>query len=324
MAVTATIFLGALGVFSGILPQTGDPSAPWYYRITSTGIFAVSVVFFLLTLGLAALKRPFPKSLKKAGYLLNHAGLWIIVAGMTFGAGDIQRQKIELKKGVAIAQPDVPFEITLLDFELHEYPAKLMLFDHYSGVFVHPGDFSTELQAGKTISLMQWKIAVETVYPSASKSNKDYISDPSGKGGQAAYIKVHGKDISGETKLAAEGWVAQSGPGAMPKGVVAGRYMLAVSRSQPKLFRSVIEYRIANGPKTKSYIEVNKPLAAEGWDLYQSSYDSSMGKHSDVSVLDAVRDPWLPVVYTGIFILLAGMLHMFVFGSRASIKKGAA
>ncbi|KPL25985.1 MAG: hypothetical protein AMS23_03830, partial [Bacteroides sp. SM1_62] len=60
--------------------------------------------------------------------------------------------------------------------------------------------------------------------------------------------------------------------------------------------------------------EVNKPFKYRGWKLYQLSYDERMGKWSRVSVIEAVRDPWLPVVYTGIFLLLAGALYLFWIG----------
>jgi hypothetical protein len=43
-------------------------------------------------------------------------------------------------------------------------------------------------------------------------------------------------------------------------------------------------------------------------DIYQYGYDESMGKYSRQSVFELVRDPWLPLVYTGIFMLLAGAL----------------
>ena len=41
-----------------------------------------------------------------------------------------------------------------------------------------------------------------------------------------------------------------------------------------------------------------------------------MGKWSNLSVFELVKDPWLPVVYIGIFMLLFGAVGMFLTASR--------
>ena len=53
-------------------------------------------------------------------------------------------------------------------------------------------------------------------------------------------------------------------------------------------------------------IEVNHPISVGGWRIYQLSYDERMGRWSELSVVELISDPWLPVVYVGIFLLLAG------------------
>ena len=63
-------------------------------------------------------------------------------------------------------------------------------------------------------------------------------------------------------------------------------------------------------------IEVNKPYKIKGYNIYQLSYDEQMGKWSRVSVVEAVKDPWLPVVYFGIFLLLGGAAYLFWIGNE--------
>ena len=46
--------------------------------------------------------------------------------------------------------------------------------------------------------------------------------------------------------------------------------------------------------------------------MYQLSYDETKGKWSTVSVFELVRDPWLPVVYAGILMLLLGSVCLFI------------
>ena len=63
-------------------------------------------------------------------------------------------------------------------------------------------------------------------------------------------------------------------------------------------------------------IEVNKPFELEGWKIYQLSYDESKGRWSDISVFELVRDPWLPVVYTGIWMMIAGAVCLFALSQK--------
>jgi hypothetical protein len=46
-----------------------------------------------------------------------------------------------------------------------------------------------------------------------------------------------------------------------------------------------------------------------------------MGKWSEVSVFELVRDPWLPAVYTGIFLMLAGAACLFLLMAPKPVKK---
>jgi hypothetical protein len=53
-----------------------------------------------------------------------------------------------------------------------------------------------------------------------------------------------------------------------------------------------------------------------GYSLYQLSYDENYGKWSAISVIEAVKDPWLPAVYLGIFMMLAGSVYLFWKGNE--------
>jgi hypothetical protein len=45
-----------------------------------------------------------------------------------------------------------------------------------------------------------------------------------------------------------------------------------------------------------------------------------MGSMSNISILELVSDPWLPAVYTGIYMMLAGAVCMFILGVRRKSK----
>ena len=76
----------------------------------------------------------------------------------------------------------------------------------------------------------------------------------------------------------------------------------------PKRFASDISVYTEDGKNLRGTVEVNKPLKVDGWKIYQSGYDSTRGSQSQYSVFLLVKDPWLPAVYFGIFLMLAGAL----------------
>lgn len=85
--------------------------------------------------------------------------------------------------------------------------------------------------------------------------------------------------------------------------------------SQADITRQVTVYT-KDGKAINAEIEVNHPLSINGWKVYQLSYDEQMGKWSTLSVLELVRDPWLPVVYLGILLLAIGAVGMFFCQSK--------
>jgi hypothetical protein len=87
----------------------------------------------------------------------------------------------------------------------------------------------------------------------------------------------------------------------------------------PKRFASEIQILTKNGKNIETTVDVNKPVEVEGWKIYQYGYDTQMGAMSQISILELVSDPWLPLVYTGIYMMLAGAVCMFVFGGRKRV-----
>jgi len=84
----------------------------------------------------------------------------------------------------------------------------------------------------------------------------------------------------------------------------------------PKRFASELHILTKSGRNIQATVDVNKPVEVEGWKIYQYGYDTQMGAMSQTSILELVSDPWLPAVYTGIYMMLAGAVCMFIFGGR--------
>ena len=78
---------------------------------------------------------------------------------------------------------------------------------------------------------------------------------------------------------------------------------------KPKRFASdiiITPYNHALNSHIETTVEVNKPVTVDGWKIYQYGFDTQMGAMSQTSILELVSDPWLPLVYTGIYMMLAG------------------
>ncbi len=73
----------------------------------------------------------------------------------------------------------------------------------------------------------------------------------------------------------------------------------------PKDYRSYVAVHMPDGTVEDAVIEVNKPYSHGSLKVYQSGYDPDKGTFS---ILEAVRDPWLPAVLVGIMLTLLGAL----------------
>lgn len=120
-----------------------------------------------------------------------------------------------------------------------------------------------------------------------------------------------------ETDSIVEGWIS-SGSFRYPfeSLKISEDYSLVMTIPEPKKFSSNIDILTRDGERINTVLEVNESFKYKGWDIYQLSYDEKMGKWSDLSVVELVRDPWLPVIYSGIFMMIIGAINMFWLGNK--------
>ena len=113
-------------------------------------------------------------------------------------------------------------------------------------------------------------------------------------------------------------WRALDNNGAikeMPLAIELKKFIMETyDDGSPKRFASEIQILTKSGKNIETVVDVNKPYEVDGWKIYQYGYDTQMGAQSQVSILELVSDPWLPLVYTGIYMMLAGAVCLFVFG----------
>ena len=92
---------------------------------------------------------------------------------------------------------------------------------------------------------------------------------------------------------------------------------------KPKRYASEIQILTKSGKNIETTVDVNKPCEVDGWKIYQYGYDTQMGAQSQISILELVRDPWLPWVYAGFYMMLAGAIIMTLIVLWRRLRKAA-
>ena len=326
-AIAAVSTMTILVLFMGFIPQNdGDGFATqiglthvtrsWPYLLLS--LYLLTVLTFSI---FKRLKRPF--NLKKIAYLLNHGGLWIVIVSASLGTGDLKRLNLYVEEGeserIAIdasrTQYKVPFEIKLHDFEMETYPPKLALYSNMTGELVkskadkNPVSVAPDLNT----SVGDWQIKVKEYYPDAIPEKDKYKPRETTGATPAALVSV----TNPEQNISREGWVTSGNAWIESRRLPVSRaFTLVMLSPTAERYASDLTITTPDGEQERITLEVNKPYSFGSWKIYQSGYDSQKGKYSELSILELVYDPWLEVVYTGIFMLIFGSLYLMLYGKR--------
>ena len=332
-AVTSLAAVVVMTVIMGLIRQTGPQTvsgvAPWlgFSQMLSAWPFALLFTWLITVLGLTAFWHLYPFRWRNIPFLLNHLGLFVAVVAAVLGNADLQRLKMTTVVGKAEwraydeagQQSELPLAIELQHFTIDEYPPKLMLIDNGTGKVLPEGKpehllLGSGEQEGQ---LADWRIrVVRQMAESARVATEDtvkFVAFHSIGATYAVYIEADNR----LTGVRREGWVS-CGSFLFPYKALRldEQVSLVMPEREPQRFASDVKLYTQSGRKMEAVIEVNRPLTVEGWKVYQLSYDESKGKWSDISVFELVRDPWLPLVYIGIWMLIAGAVWMFVTASK--------
>ena len=108
---------------------------------------------------------------------------------------------------------------------------------------------------------------------------------------------------------------------AMPIAIELKRFIMETyDDGSPKRFASDIQILTKTGKNIETIVDVNKPYEVDGWKIYQYGYDTQMGAQSQISILELVSDPWLPLVYVGIYMMLAGAVVLLLQGNNKKLR----
>jgi len=330
-AITSAGLFCGLAILMGIIPQTTRTgsaviSVLSLNQLTGSWLYALATFYFLTCLGMATLKRAFPLKLKNLSYLLNHLGLWITLTAASLGSSDLQRLSMDCVEGKmewrALNEKgklvEMPLAIELKDFNLDEYLPKITLIDNSTGKIVIQNKKSQYFSLADSVgTLGAYSVTVDQYLPEAG-----FIGDrfeQVNEIGAPPATKISVSNL--QTGEISQGWISSGSFRYQPYAFkISDRYSFVMLPPEPRKFQSDIRVLFPDGEQAETTLEVNKPFSINGWKLYQLSYDSTRGRWSELSVIELVRDPWLPIVYIGVFMLLAGTL--FLLRDGTSKKKG--
>ena len=326
-AVSSITLFCLLSLLLGFIPQNPKNLTRFIDVIGLTHVqrswpMLLSEIYLLIVLGLVTLRRTKPLKLKNVGFFLNHAGLWITLFAITLGSGDLIRLNMSLTEGKPATNVvydnnqklfSVPFNVELLDFQIKEYPPKIALIDSKTKkILIEATNNLTLVEKGMIVNILNWEIEIEEYYDNAIIKDNTFIESDVFGASDAVFMNVK-NTVTGKT---VKGWLS---PGGLINPSIYleldDSHSIALTKPEPKEYSSivVIDNTEKNTIDTVT-IEVNQPVKVSGWNLYQVGYDDKMGKWSKISILEVVFDPWLPVIYFGIFLLIAGAVYMIWIG----------
>jgi hypothetical protein len=325
-AVSGIVSYAGLVLILGFIRQEGEGQPQWMQQLGLNHLknswpFLFIEVYLFVSLGMVVLRRAYPFTRKNFGFLLNHFGLWLTLMAVAMGAGDLQRLRVSifengdfLDKGVRTGHEiyNLPFSLKLLDFKMETYNPKIMLSDTMGGLpEKQKGEKLPLIEKGSEYKLNNYSITVLNILPSAARTDSGYV--PSIEPMAAAAALVHVKNLVTGDSLT--NWLCSGSRVMLPEYILLEKNLgLWLLSPEPKKYESEIVVKTRLGDIDTVTVEVNRPYKTKGWSFYQAGYEEKMGPASQLSIIEAVYDPWLPVVYTGIILMIAGAFYLFWLG----------
>lgn len=337
-AVSALLWVVIMTVVMGLIRQAPSGHASvdllGFSQMISSWPFVLLNFWMVTALGMTILRAGYPFKWSRLSFLLNHIGLFVALIAATLGNADMQRLQMTTRVGNAEWRAtddkghmiELPLAIELKDFTIDEYPPKLMLIDNETGRTL-PEKSPVHLLLEEGVSggdLQDWQLTIEQSIPmAASVATGDTLKFTEFHSMGATYA-VYLKAVNRKSRQAEEGWVS-CGSFLFPYKAIRldSLTSLVMPEREPQRFASEVKIYTQEGTITEGTIEVNRPLEVNGWKIYQLSYDETKGRWSDISVFELVRDPWLPVVYAGIMMMMAGAICLFVNAQKRKEEEEA-
>lgn len=311
-------------IIMGLIPQR--PSMHFYHMLGWTHIaaswpFYIIGLMMVFSLFLSTAARIKKRNTRNIVFILNHLGLMLILLAGGLGKSDYKELSMQLKMDEPVwyaynsqgGRMELDFALEMFDFDI-EYHLPVLQITGQEDEIVKSVELDTN--GYQTISFQEYEIDIEKVMPEAIMNKQGYTTarHPSA----VTAVKLSYKHAGGHSM---KGWVSSGNRMAPPRMLKMGDYTISTRSRMPKVYETKAELFTKQGEHEPVSIKVNDPIKVNGWVIYQSSYNQAMGRWSDTSTLTIVKDPWLPVIYTGIFMLIAGALGLFIRGKSYKVKQ---
>jgi len=333
-AISSFVLIIILVMVMGIIPQDINYGGELIKslglnKMTTHWAFFFIIFYFLTALGFVTVKRIdlllkklVELNIRNVGFVLNHFGLWFAVLTALLGANDIQHLKIKLDKGtpynVATTSNGedfvLNFFVQLNEFTVKEFPSKLAIIDNNSGEVLHNnGKNLFEISDSLSYTFNNYKIEVSKYIENSAPIGNKYAQVIQMGALPSAKIKI----TNTKTDSVKEGWICSGNFMYQYQSLkFSDDYSILMTMPEVKHFQSKVSLYSKEITESNIDIEVNKPHDFGGYKIYQLGYDEKKGKWAEYSILELVRDPWLNIVYFGLYLLIAGTVILLLTGKK--------
>ena len=333
-AVPTLIYAAALTVVMGLTRQVSaheraiDPIG--LTQMLSFWPFVLVYLLLASIVGLITLRQILHFRLQELPSLLSHVGLFLVIVTATLGSADMERVKLtattDMPEWRATHEQgfvELPLAIQLEKFTIDEYPPKLLIINSQTGKSVPAKNPEIALidKHFREGNILKWRIRVLKNLPLAApvvtSDTTKYVEWQSSGAVTALLVEAQRMKDGRAVGPPTVGWVT-CGSYLFPfqELKLTKQLSLVMARREPERYASRIHVYTESQKNIVATVEVNKPVSIDGWRIYQLSYDEAMGRWSETSTFELVKDPWLPAVYVGIYMLLAGAILTFIVSQK--------
>lgn len=333
-AVPTLIYAAALTVVMGLTRQVSaheraiDPIG--LTQMLSFWPFVLVYLLLATIVGLITLRQILHFRLRELPSLLSHVGLFLVIVTATLGSADMERVKLtattDMPEWRATHEQgfvELPLAIQLEKFTIDEFPPKLLIINSQTGKSVPAKNPEIALidKHFREGNILKWRIRVLKNLPLAApvvtSDTTKYVEWQSSGAVTALLVEAQRMKDGRAVGPPTIGWVT-CGSYLFPfqELKLTKQLSLVMARREPERYASRIHVYTESQKNIVATVEVNKPVSVDGWRIYQLSYDEAMGRWSETSTFELVKDPWLPAVYVGIYMLLAGAILTFIVSQK--------
>lgn len=324
-AISSIVGFSLISLLMGFISQEVTSNELIKYlglnNLAYSWVYLFSLLFLILALGFATIKRIYPYKQQNFWYILNHLGLWITLIAANFGFADQTRLRMDISTNsfnniaydISGNFQQLPFDIQQNNFTLENYSPKLAIIDNKTSM-IDPKlkKNSFDVAENKSIIIDNWKISILKSYLAARSKNNTIISFDSVGVAPAAYVNVE-NTITKEIK---QGWIS-CGNILINETTIVLDSVHSLIMLQPVQKEVSLELSIKKGETlTLKTIVVNNPQTFDGWEIYIFNFNELKGKWSKSSVIELVKEPWHPFVFLGLGMMIFGSFFVFWRGKK--------